>query len=234
MCGQTNYRLQNIQSSKYDVIKNAVLYNENALGRPSALTQPHKRRLREGPQTPSFPVAIGAGSHPFPFRTRKLSLLPPMVLPAQVGGRVGRCRGLITKASSEKSLGLFLWYAARSSLYRPRRVRPISTGSPPRGIPEVFKSKLISARVSSGSSRSCSRRRFMKPCTPSRRGASAIRPPIKAARSHSIRPPHVAREPIGMVVLPLLTSLTQGWADRLGQLSRTIPSGRGAIPAARP
>ena len=28
----------------------------------------------------SFPVVIGAGSHPFPFRTRKLSLLPPMVL----------------------------------------------------------------------------------------------------------------------------------------------------------
>src|ERR1051326_3211312 len=27
-----------------------------------------------------FPVVIGAGSHPFPFRTRKLSLLPPMVL----------------------------------------------------------------------------------------------------------------------------------------------------------
>jgi hypothetical protein len=46
-----------------------------------------------GPQTLSFPVAIGAGSHPFPFRTRKLSLLPPMVLRAQVRGRVGRCRG---------------------------------------------------------------------------------------------------------------------------------------------
>ena len=64
------------------------------------------KRLRVGPQTPSFPVAIGAGSHPFPFRTRKLSLLPPMVLPAQVGGRVGRCRGLI-QSLSEKSLRLF-------------------------------------------------------------------------------------------------------------------------------
>jgi hypothetical protein len=31
---------------------------------------------------PSFPVVIGAGSHPFPFRTRKLSLFPPMVLRA--------------------------------------------------------------------------------------------------------------------------------------------------------
>jgi len=27
-------------------------------------------------------VVIGAGSHPFPFRTRKLSLPPPMVLHA--------------------------------------------------------------------------------------------------------------------------------------------------------
>jgi hypothetical protein len=35
-----------------------------------------------GPQATSFPVAKGAGFHPFPFRTRKLSLLPPMVLRA--------------------------------------------------------------------------------------------------------------------------------------------------------
>ena len=34
------------------------------------------------PQATSFPVVIGAGSHPFPFRTRKLSLPPPMVLHA--------------------------------------------------------------------------------------------------------------------------------------------------------
>ena len=35
-----------------------------------------------GPQATSFPVVIGAGFHPFPFRTRKLSLPPPMVLHA--------------------------------------------------------------------------------------------------------------------------------------------------------
>ena len=62
------------------------------------------------PQTPSFPVAIGAGSHPFPFRTRKLSLLPPMVLPAQVGGRVGRCRGLITEARPFTRTGFFFFW----------------------------------------------------------------------------------------------------------------------------
>ena len=49
----------------------------------------------------SFPVAIGEGSHPFPFRTRKLSLLPPMVLRAKVRGRVGHCR----EYSQEKPAG---------------------------------------------------------------------------------------------------------------------------------
>ena len=39
-----------------------------------------------------MPVVIGSGSHPFPFRTRKLSLLPPMVLHGKLCGRVGRCR----------------------------------------------------------------------------------------------------------------------------------------------
>jgi hypothetical protein len=52
----------------------------------------HRTRCR--PPT-SFPVAIGEGSHPFPFRTRKLSPPPPMVLQAQVCGRVGHCRGYI-------------------------------------------------------------------------------------------------------------------------------------------
>ena len=45
-----------------------------------------------GPQAPSMPVVIGSGSHPFPFRTRKLSLIPPMVLHGKLCGRVGRCR----------------------------------------------------------------------------------------------------------------------------------------------
>jgi hypothetical protein len=61
-----------------------------ALRRGTPTAGPHKRpasprlakRAEVGPQTLSFPVVIGAGSHPFPFRTRKLSLLPPMVLRA--------------------------------------------------------------------------------------------------------------------------------------------------------
>ena len=50
------------------------------------------QQAEAGPQAASMPVVIGSGSHPFPFRTRKLSLIPPMVLHAQVCGRVGRCR----------------------------------------------------------------------------------------------------------------------------------------------
>ena len=37
-------------------------------------------------------VAIAEGSHPFPFRTRKLSPPAPMVLGRRRPGRVGRCR----------------------------------------------------------------------------------------------------------------------------------------------
>ena len=42
--------------------------------------------------TDRSPVVIAAGPHPFPFRTRKLSLPAPMVLGGNSPGRVGRCR----------------------------------------------------------------------------------------------------------------------------------------------
>src|SRR2546430_5999332 len=43
-------------------------------------------------KTQYVPVAIGEGKHPAPFRTRKLSPLPPMVLLWRRSGRVGRRR----------------------------------------------------------------------------------------------------------------------------------------------
>ncbi len=61
--------------------------------------------VRGRPPT-SFPVAIGEGSHPFPFRTRKLSPPPPMVLQAQVCGRVGHCRGYIEARRVSRCVGL--------------------------------------------------------------------------------------------------------------------------------
>ena len=50
------------------------------------------RSTSADPRQTSLPVVIGSGFHPFPFRTRKLSLIPPMVLYGKLYGRVGRCR----------------------------------------------------------------------------------------------------------------------------------------------
>ena len=38
-------------------------------------------------QSTSFPVILSAGSHPFPSRTRKLSLLEPMILQFSIVGK---------------------------------------------------------------------------------------------------------------------------------------------------
>ena len=115
--GRKNYRLQGIQLTRrkarliFDIVRDdppSRLWRDGGQARLIRLVRRSSReRAKAEPRTdkidgrpqgaPStgFPVAIGAESHPFPFRTRKLSLLPPMVLRAQVRGRVGRCRGLI-------------------------------------------------------------------------------------------------------------------------------------------
>jgi hypothetical protein len=74
---RSNYRLQDIQ-----LLFDIVWDDPPALAeRPSRLARLRlAERAKAGPQAASLPVVIGAGSHPFPFRTRKLSLLPPMVL----------------------------------------------------------------------------------------------------------------------------------------------------------
>jgi hypothetical protein len=84
-----------------------------------------KRQRRGGgrPQAPSLPVVIGAGSHPFPFRTRKLSLLPPMVLHGKLCGRVGRCRHYYSRVRrqlgrqhtvSHAGMGSVFWAASQA------------------------------------------------------------------------------------------------------------------------
>jgi hypothetical protein len=47
--------------------------------------------------TRSWPVTIARGPHPFPFRTRSLSLAARMVLPGRPGGRVRRRRPILRK-----------------------------------------------------------------------------------------------------------------------------------------
>src|SRR5215471_16235629 len=65
------------------------------------------RARANGPQPTSLPVVTGVGSHPFPFRTRKLSLLPPMVLHGKLCGRVGRCRHYLERPDEGKLIGPF-------------------------------------------------------------------------------------------------------------------------------
>ena len=65
------------------------------------------RRLRRAPPlTTKVSVAIAVGSHPFPFRTRKLSPPAPMVLGRRLPGRVGRRR--ISHEEGPTSVGLLL------------------------------------------------------------------------------------------------------------------------------
>ena len=117
MCGTRNYRLQSIQlprrrpargrSTLFEIVWDDLHLRAFRL-RPSGLWRTSRRyggqathRLSSGartasgggePQAASLPVVIGSGFHPFPFRTRKLSLIPPMVLHGKLCGRVGRCR----------------------------------------------------------------------------------------------------------------------------------------------
>ena len=56
-----------------------------------------------------FPVVIERGSHPFPFRTRQLSLSSPMILRGQLCGKVGRRRDKFYERPSGKLEGLFFY-----------------------------------------------------------------------------------------------------------------------------
>src|ERR1700730_359717 len=59
----------------------------------------------------SLPVVIGSGSHPFPFRTRKLTLIPPMLLWGNLHGRVGRCRHYSRRPDVKDGIGPFFFRA---------------------------------------------------------------------------------------------------------------------------
>src|SRR3954447_6669075 len=70
-----------------------------------------------------FPVVIERGSHPFPFRTRQLSLSSPMILRGQLCGKVGRRRDKFYERPSGKLEGLFFFLHARG-IIAPPHVRP--------------------------------------------------------------------------------------------------------------
>src|SRR4051794_38307911 len=68
-----------------------------------------------------FPVAIAAESHPFPSRTRKLSLPAPMVLGGRPPGRVGRRRISLGEPPAHAQGALFVF---TSPLWPPRASLP--------------------------------------------------------------------------------------------------------------
>src|SRR5271169_5325020 len=79
-----------------------------------------------------FPVVIPRGSHPFPSRTRKLSLAGPMILHGQLCGNVGRRRDKFEKGSdSNRSLFLFIALFLQLSPAVPRFPNPLRSATPP-------------------------------------------------------------------------------------------------------
>ena len=55
-----------------------------------------------------FPVLSAEGTHPFPFRIRKLSPPASMVLAGQLAGRVDQCRVIFKKRPCGSMQGLLL------------------------------------------------------------------------------------------------------------------------------
>src|SRR5690349_16805031 len=137
---------------------------------------------------------MARGKRPVTFRTRKLSLSAPMVLPWRRGGRVGRRRTYFLKWGSEHSLRPPFWFVRHISMARSRRMRPRpmrypdvmtaprrgSGGSPSRrGGPQSGGSRS-SARGGSGGSGGGARGGTPRGGTP--RGGSAGRAEPRAGR----------------------------------------------------
>src|SRR4051812_8041300 len=100
------------------------------MNRP-APPKPAECARRWDPRQTSLPVVIGSGSHPFPFRTRKLSLIPPMVLRGKLRGRVGRCRHYLPRARREASRrALFLYADSQSGAAVSHAVRGLYCSRP--------------------------------------------------------------------------------------------------------
>src|SRR5438477_12540456 len=57
------------------------------------------------PESFFLPASIARGPHPFPSRTRSLSLAARMVLPGPLGGRVRRRRHIFLRSRSADSAG---------------------------------------------------------------------------------------------------------------------------------
>src|SRR5262245_18806486 len=99
---------------------------------------------------------MAAGSHPFPFRTRKLSLPAPMVLGGRLPGRVGRRRNNLARTPL-LSGGAFVVLALRSPFMAspsgPARRDPGRGGRPAGGSRSTGRPSGGSAGVRGGAGR---------------------------------------------------------------------------------
>ena len=129
-------------------------------------------------------MALARRKHPFPFRTRQLSSSAPMVLHAQVCGRVGRRRELILETALVETRGPFVFSLypravrnVRAPPHRERRPTIASQSSTPRINRQIRKTPVRSDRRGGHPARSRPRR------------GSSRRRPRQAPRPRRGRPP---------------------------------------------
>ena len=88
-------------------------------------------------------MAIAEGIHPFPSRTRPLSLPTPMVLEGQPSGRVGNCRANNKRKHSCVSLNAFFCYVREGE----NREMGIYEFQACKRTPAVFFRRLMRERI---------------------------------------------------------------------------------------
>ena len=153
------------------------------------------RQRDHGSASTRFPVAIAAGSHPFPSRTRKLSPPAPMVLEGRPSGRVGRRRNTSSETTPPSARGcLASTRPPRGVVSRPPALR--ARRPPARHTPEAAEGRERAGLSSAACPGSC--RPLAAPARRSLEGAR--RPPRRPAGAlvESRRPrrdPATARVP---------------------------------------
>ena len=97
---------------------------------PRQNTHPHTQYKGPG-RVHRVTAAIATGKHPDPYRTRKLSLPAPMVLPPRGGGRVGRRRTSFCERATSNGGPFVMWVSVQGPVFRPQAVfaHPLSTDS---------------------------------------------------------------------------------------------------------
>ena len=119
-------------------------------------------------------VAMAVGSHPFPFRTRKLSPPAPMVLGWRRPGRVGRRRDFARSGEPNGSPLFLLWVLGFEA---GTLTACLLVGVPPASRPNRLRDLGTWGRWLGGEQPESERSPFLFPTTPRRRRSSPKRRP---------------------------------------------------------